>query len=123
MLLKKADKMHQMLIVPTGADCLGIRSLMRKAVCRAGLWGDRSRCAIRMTEKGSATAGMACGDRPVKSNPQHGTFPAVGTPSSRRLANHPSRPRAERTEQVSTWLHDAGRMTAKSRLLPQISRF
>ena len=48
------------------------------AVCRAGRRGERSRCAVRMTEKGSAAPGMACRDRPVESRPQLGAFPAVG---------------------------------------------
>ena len=50
------------------------------AVCRAGRRGERSRCAVRMTEKGSAAPGMACRDRPVESNPQLGAFPTVGIP-------------------------------------------
>jgi hypothetical protein len=31
--------------------------------------GERSRCAVRMTAKGSVTPGMACGSRPVKRLP------------------------------------------------------
>ena len=39
------------------------------AVCRAGRRGERSRCAVRMTAKGSARPGMACRDRPVEHGP------------------------------------------------------
>ena len=50
------------------------------AVCRAGRRVKRSRCAVRMTAKGSARPGMACRDRPAKIGPQSGAFPAVGIP-------------------------------------------
>ena len=63
--------------------------------------------------RGSATPGMACGDRPVESAPSLGDFPAAGIPPrsgvkgagpyaplppppSGRLAYHPSLPRAGR---------------------------
>ena len=49
-----------------------------EAVCRAGRRGGCSRCAVRMTAKGSVTPGMACGSRPVKDDPQPGAVPAVG---------------------------------------------
>ena len=49
-----------------------------QAVCRAGRRGERNRCAVRMTVRGSAAPGMACRDRPVESSPQLGAFPAVG---------------------------------------------
>ena len=48
------------------------------AVCRAAGWGDWSRCAVRMTAKGSVTPWMACGSRPVKGSPERGAFPTVG---------------------------------------------
>ena len=84
-----------------------------RAVCRAGRRVARSRCAVRMTAKGSARPGMACGDRPVEHGPQSGASPAVGIhpaagllraaasalnppPPSGRLANRPGRHRAER---------------------------
>ena len=40
--------------------------------------GDCSRCAVRMTAKGSVTPGMACGSRPVERTPELGAFPTVG---------------------------------------------
>ena len=81
---------------------------MPAAVCWAGWRGNCSRCAVRMTAKGSVTPGMACGSRPVKDDPQPGAVPAVGIhpgpglPRGRpfppwpaaangRLANRPSR--------------------------------
>jgi len=80
-----------------------------KAVCRAGRRGGWSRCAVRMTARGSFTPGMACGSRPVKDDPKPGAFPAVGihlgpglprgrpfppwpAPANSRLANHHCRP-------------------------------
>ena len=51
-----------------------------EAVCRAGRRGERNRCAVRRTARGSAAPGMACRDRPVESSPQLGAFPAVGIP-------------------------------------------
>jgi hypothetical protein len=47
-----------------------------EVVCRAEGWGDWSRCAVRMTAKGSVTPWMACGSRPVEIHPPLG--PAVG---------------------------------------------
>ena len=46
-----------------------------QAVCRAEGWGDWSRCAVRMTAKGSVTPWMACGSRPVEGSPALGGFP------------------------------------------------
>jgi len=40
--------------------------------------GERSRCAVRMTAKGSVTPWMACGSRPVERIPELGAFPTVG---------------------------------------------
>ena len=79
-----------------------------EAVCRAGCRDERSRCAVRMTAKGSVTPWMACGSRPVKRIPELGAFPTVGlrpgpglprgrpfppwsAPANGRLANRPSR--------------------------------
>jgi hypothetical protein len=67
---------------PNSAQLTGLRLLTYppnlKAVCRAVWRGERRRCAVRMTAKGSATPWMACGSRPVKRLPQRGAFPAVG---------------------------------------------
>ena len=49
-----------------------------QAVCRAGWRGERNRCAVRMTARGSVTPWMACGDRPVERIPEPGAFPTVG---------------------------------------------
>jgi hypothetical protein len=49
-----------------------------QAVCRAAGRGERRRCAVRMTAKGSVTPWMACGSRPVKRIPERGAFPTVG---------------------------------------------
>jgi hypothetical protein len=46
-----------------------------EAVCRAEGWGEWSRCAVRMTVKGSVTPWMACGSRPVEGSPALGSFP------------------------------------------------
>ena len=57
-----------------------------EAVCRAGRRGGCSRCAVRMTAKGSVTPWMACGSRPVKDDPEPGAFPAAGTRSGPGLS-------------------------------------
>ena len=79
-----------------------------EAVCRAGWRGERNRCAVRMTARGSVTPGMACGSRPVERIPELGAFPTVGirqgpglprgrpfppwpAPANSRLAYRPSR--------------------------------
>ena len=79
-----------------------------EAVCRAGCRGGWSRCAVRMTAKGSVTPWMACGSRPEEDDPKPGAVPAVGinpkargqggmalcplaAPANGRLANRPSR--------------------------------
>ncbi len=49
-----------------------------EAVCRAGRRGGCSRCAVRMTARGSVTPGMACGSRPVERIPELGALPTVG---------------------------------------------
>ena len=46
-----------------------------QAVCRAEGWGEWSRCAVRMTAKGSVMPWMACGSRPVEGSPTLGGFP------------------------------------------------
>ena len=50
-----------------------------------------------MTAKGSVTPWMACGSRPVKDDPEHGAFPAVGIHQGQGLRGHglmpPYRPR------------------------------
>ena len=89
-------------------------SLKSAAVCRAEWRVEWSRCAVRMTVRGSVTPWMACGSRPVEGNPQLGDFPAVGIrpaagllktaasvlnppPPNGRLANRHCRQRAART--------------------------
>ena len=119
-----------------------------EAVCRAGRWDGCNRCAVRMTAKGSVTPWMACGSRPVKDIPQPGAFPTVGIhlrpgvkgawpyaplppPPSGRLANRPSRQRAERTRRSGQRcgqhrsIRRAVRMTARgaqSRLIANVGR-
>ena len=66
--------LHLPHMTPVIIEC----SAKLQAVCRAAGWGDWSRCAVRMTAKGSVTPWMACGSRPVKGSPERGAFPTVG---------------------------------------------
>jgi hypothetical protein len=66
-------------MAPTRARLFTLNSSPKlEAVCRAGWRGERNRCAVRMTAKGSVTPWMACGSRPVERIPEPGAFPTVG---------------------------------------------
>ncbi len=115
-----------------------------KAVCRAEGRGERRRCAVRMTAKGSVTPGMACGSRPVERIPELGAFPTVGirpgpglprgrlfppwpAPANGRLANRSSRQGGTGSNRIQIWVststiegenRHAVRMTAKGSVTP-----
>jgi len=86
-------------------------SLKSAAVCRAGRRDGCSRCAVRMTARGSVTPGMACGSRPVKDIPQPGAFPTVGINPGQGSRGHglmpPCRPRQAAGWQIAQ--ADSGR--------------
>ena len=82
--------------IPNPLLLLPVKSILQ-AVCRAEGWGEWSRCAVRMTAKGSVTPWMACGSRPVEGSPTLGAFPTVGIRQGQGLRGQgllpPCRPR------------------------------
>jgi hypothetical protein len=87
-----------------------------EAVCRAGRRGGRSRCAVRMTARGSVTPGMACGSRPVEATPQLGAFPTAGIRQGPGIAKGEAFSPLARPRQAAGWQiapADSGRNRTK----------